>query len=1000
MAGSFQVVCPSCKSAHRLETAVQPGTRFQGDSCGHVVVIGEAAPAEPKGDHEATLAFSQDSACTDAGADVRAPGAAPSAEGRAAGRYVERGVIGQGAMGQILSCVDRDTRREVAMKRMLPETAANPARRARFVEEAQVTAQLEHPNIVPVHELGRDSDGNVYYTMKRVRGRALSEILQALREGTETHALSALLQIFLKACDAVGFAHSRGVLHRDLKPSNIMVGDFGEVLVMDWGLAKVMGRTAGPADTPVSSDRADSGLSATRDSAVVGTPAYMSPEQAAGRIDQVDPRSDIYSLGAILYELLTLAPPVSASTEAEALEAVRRGRVVPPERRAPGRRVPRELSEITMKCLARSREDRYQSVPKLREDVARFLEGREVWLPVCSFDFREGPLDPRFEVLAVHGPLWEKPRFSDGTGRVTVGRGRLRVQGAPGSFALRWRQEVGEETRVAVTLVNRGGVLLVSVSGDCASGYRLAFHPGVGRMWLETAVRGTVETLQEGCVPVDRSRPSWDIVLERAGQWVRAAVDGARAIEYYDPLPLWGAGHRTFSLVLSGNAAITGLKVWRRRPAETASVLQAGRALLRNGHYAEAADFFAQQVSMPRGTTFDDEALFLLGLSQEGMGARDDAVASYRRLARAPNRSMAAMARLELARICLVAGKLGEAGREARQALALDPAAPAADLLRRTMVDLIRNPGAVSVSSADKEGLAALAEAMGGKLLGSLAGGRSLEPIRDIPLTEVECCDSEITDLSPLRGMPLKTLNLRCCRRITDLGPLRGMALEWLSLWGCPGISDLTPLRGMPLRYLGCGGTGVTDLRCLAGMPLTELMIDEAALCDLSPLEGMPLEVLYCMGTSVSDIRPLKGMPLRHLWLSGTAVHDLGPLEGMRLRELGCGRTGVRDLAPLRGMLLEVLSCGSTQVADLSPLAGMPLKQLDIDDCPGVTDFTPLAGMELQRLAITPSRITKGMDVIRGMTSLELICPCPPRTKGKWMDAEEFWRRYDAGEFR
>ncbi|MBM4034000.1 MAG: serine/threonine protein kinase [Planctomycetes bacterium] len=341
-------------------------------------------------------------------------------------RYVEKGVIGRGGMGEVVLCVDRNIRREIALKRILPRAAEDTAQRARFVEEAQVTGQLEHPNIVPVHELDRTPDGTLYFTMKLVKGQSLSQILRSARERPGWHSLNDMLQMFLKVCDGVGFAHARGVIHRDIKPANIMVGDFGEVLVMDWGIAKVLGRSAstssasipaikpggalpdGAVQTPtaaakpaessssfgstpffstervgtsrtggrVATSRAESGEAMTQPGAALGTPGYMSPEQAEGKLELVDQRSDIYSLGAMLYEILTLERHVEGETTIALLANTLKGKIIPPEQRAPQRNIPPELSAITMKCLARNRELRYPSVAQLKRDINVYLEGR------------------------------------------------------------------------------------------------------------------------------------------------------------------------------------------------------------------------------------------------------------------------------------------------------------------------------------------------------------------------------------------------------------------------------------------------------------------------------------------------------------------------------------------------------------------------------------------------------------------------------------------------
>ena len=321
-------------------------------------------------------------------------------------RYEIGDEIGRGGMGSIRHARDRDIGRHVAMKVLLDNSDA--AQRLRFIEEAQVTGQLEHPNIVPIHSLGIDrASGDLFIAMKLVEGHTLEEIIDAKRAGDEREewALWRLLQIFIGACNGVGFAHSRGVVHRDLKPANIMSASYGQVLVMDWGLAKVGASreenrdpavktrwisdkqrsitttsTRSPTTSAVRSIRSesedDNRLTVYGD--VVGTLLYMPPEQAAGRINEVDERADIYSLGAILYEILALEPAIDDGKPNKVIERVLAGDIPPPEQRAPERNIPRELSAIAMKALEYHRHDRYQSVRELRRDIYRFLDNRAV----------------------------------------------------------------------------------------------------------------------------------------------------------------------------------------------------------------------------------------------------------------------------------------------------------------------------------------------------------------------------------------------------------------------------------------------------------------------------------------------------------------------------------------------------------------------------------------------------------------------------------------------
>ena len=323
-------------------------------------------------------------------------------------RYTVLGTIDKGGMGEVSLAEDANLGRPVAMKKLLLPSEATDEEVARFIGEAQVTGQLEHPSIVPVHELGIDSDGEIFYTMKRISGVTLSDVLDGFLESDQAilkrWPLPRLLSVFQRVCDAVSFAHSRGVVHRDLKPDNIMLGEFGEVILLDWGIAKVLNQDSEAEQEP--SDEKDEetkedesvfrivpvrtgeGINLmTLAGALMGTPLYMSPEQVKA-CESVDARADVFSLGAILYEILALAPPYrdvtihkvlerARTADRETLETVEKGAIRKKFSwpHLPGGRMPVAVSAVAMKAIEKEPEARYQSVAEMQADIDAYLNG-------------------------------------------------------------------------------------------------------------------------------------------------------------------------------------------------------------------------------------------------------------------------------------------------------------------------------------------------------------------------------------------------------------------------------------------------------------------------------------------------------------------------------------------------------------------------------------------------------------------------------------------------
>lgn len=312
----------------------------------------------------------------------------------------------KGGLGKVSVALDRELHREVALKEIRDHYADDPISRERFLAEAEITGGLEHPGIVPVYGLGIDHDGRPFYAMRFIRGQSLQEAVDQFHGTTggkralgDRHLeLVKLLRRFMDACNAIDYAHSRGVLHRDIKPSNIMLGKYGATLVVDWGLAKTIDTGPAraidrePALQPVSGD--DSGKTLMGEA--VGTPPFMSPEQAAGRLDLLNSKTDVYGLGATLYSLLTGIVPVSGSSNEEIHAGVLRGDIRRP--REVDRRISLALEAVCLKAIALRPEDRYDSAHAIAADLERWLADE----PVTAF--RE-PLLERVRRWARHHRL-------------------------------------------------------------------------------------------------------------------------------------------------------------------------------------------------------------------------------------------------------------------------------------------------------------------------------------------------------------------------------------------------------------------------------------------------------------------------------------------------------------------------------------------------------------------------------------------------------------------
>jgi Flp pilus assembly protein TadD len=400
------------------------------------------------------------------------------------GRYRLVRLHAKGGIGRVWLARDEDLGREVALKELRPGRAGAAAL-ARFLDEARITGQLEHPGVVPVHELVPDpAGGKPFYTMRFINGRTLADAVRAYhrkRRAWQTGPLDLreLLTAFVAVCNAVAYAHARGVIHRDLKPSNVVLGDFGEVIVLDWGLAKVLGReeVGGDNPPPVAAAPGDS-RGDTVQGQVLGTPGYMPPEQAEGRLDLLEPRSDVYGLGAVLYEILTGQPPFAGGDTLQVLRRVATEPPVPPRKLVPA--LPPALEAVCLKALAKKPAGRYASARALAQEATQWLADEPVAAyrePVADRLRRWRRRHPTVTAVAAllalalaAGGVWLKQEWD--ARAVEAARREAAVQADLDEAAARRRQEQWPEARAAVARAE--GRLAGGVSAGLAGRVRQA----------------------------------------------------------------------------------------------------------------------------------------------------------------------------------------------------------------------------------------------------------------------------------------------------------------------------------------------------------------------------------------------------------------------------------------------------------------------------------------------------------------------------------------------
>jgi serine/threonine protein kinase/Leucine-rich repeat (LRR) protein len=944
---------------------------------------GEATLTETVHDMSASYPETSASLAVPVLADARLPEHAPLPKPR----FQVREQLGEGGGGAVFAVADEHLQRDVAIK--VTHRLANTSEAARLIEEARLTARLEHPYILPVHDLGYDADGRCFFAMRKASGRTLAELIRDAASG-DVHQVIATFSdrvaLVMRVCEAIAYAHSRKVVHRDIKPSNIVVGEFGELIVLDWGTALDLCEGPGPSGK------------------LIGTPIYMPPEQVRG--EPANEQSDVYCLGATLWHLLALARPVpKAATEDEFWVHKSAGHL--PDA-PPG--VPPTLLEIACKAMAPEQADRYETALALRSALATW-ERHQASIARCE---RTEQALSELERRGDHASFTRltddiRRALEDWPGNERAQKLLLRARRVHAAFAL-----TRGELDLAGELVDPDEPDHSEVRDtlNAARARALAARRRAARLRWVTLALSLVVVAVAVALAIDyrRSLGAWHVAWvfvparDPLGQIKSAFTEQASA-----PMPELASGAlvlpRTHmfwlnGVTISGNVrfeaeiewetAVDGFEISLRsqRNALQSPWLAAPGYTAQFGGYAGTVSFIAQMRSSGTPVTSNGVGIrFLPGrryhvaFSVVGSEAalEVDGVEHYRLRDLLPLGDSTYNAvgirtwgdvrvhRIEVRRqaypekpgplvagdVLLAAGHYAQAVRMYQQIAADFPASSAAEQAlarayraavlapelageRAPLLMRLLDEYPASRYREQCEEAAALEEWRAGRP--AIALQRAQNVLTTFPRSRVALALLEhgVAGLPAEHANQLLGLVGRTARvsrvnisglRVSDLSPLRNMSLSELDASGTE-VSNLAPLRNMPLRRLVLDGTRVADLSPLSGMALEQLMLDSTRVQDLEVLRGMPLNRLHVRDTLVESLEPLRGAPLTQVDLRGSRVASLQPLQGAKLRVLRCSHTKVRSIRPIAGQPLVEAEIEGLELTEISALQGAPLRQL------------------------------------------------------------------------